>query len=123
LLGPLFGFTFAPGEEKPAALTIYILERVTLLSIFATVLGVSARLYRTSLHNWVVATHRSNALQAYEAFAAATKDKPGADELLAQALALVFTPKDTGYSKASGAPDASQFIPALFKRVPPPNAG
>jgi hypothetical protein len=100
------------------ALTLYIFERVTLLSILATILGVAVRLHRASLHNWVVATHRSNALQAYEAFAGATKDKPGADELLAQALATTFAPKDTGYSKVSGAPDASLIFNELVKRVP-----
>jgi hypothetical protein len=105
------------------AFTLHILERVTLLSILATIVGVSVRLHRASLHNWVVATHRSNALQAYEAFAAATKDKPGADELLAQALALVFTPKDTGYSKVSGAPDGAQIFTEIAKRTLGPKAG
>ena len=101
------GEAATPSGFDDLVLTIHILERVTLLSILATVLGVSVRQHRASLHNWVVATHRSNALNSYEAFAGATKEKPGADQLLAQALALTFTPKDTGYS---GAPDATHLF-------------
>lgn len=104
-----------PSGLSDLVLTIHILERVTLLSILATVLGVSVRQHRASLHNWVVATHRSNALNSYEAFAGATKDKPGADQLLAQALALTFTPKDTGYSKPSGAPDGAHLFTEIGK--------
>jgi hypothetical protein len=117
------GAAAALASFNERALIIHILERVTLLSILATILGVSVRLLRTSLHNWVVATHRSNALRSYEAFAAATKDKPGSDELLAQALALTFTPTDTGYSKMSGAPDAALLFTEIVKRAPGGKAG
>lgn len=106
-----------PKELAAPVLAAHFFAKLALFSIPATALGVAIRQYASARHNWVVATHRSSALASYEAFARATDDKSARDALLAQALALIFSPQDTGYSKAAAAPDSTALFTELVKQV------
>jgi hypothetical protein len=117
LLAVAVSFFVIKIEGNDAQIAGQILARITLLSIPASSLGVAVRQYSAARHNWVVATHRSNALWSYQAFAEATEDKSAKDSLLAPAIALIFTPKHTGYSKAVSSTETTFLFAELIKNL------
>lgn len=58
--------------------------------------------YTTSRHNFVVNTHRQNALQTYQVLVASATTPEVQDIVLTHAARCIFDQRDTGYAKGGG---------------------
>lgn len=94
-----------------------LVGRLTCLSLLVAGVGVAVRQFSVARHNWVVASHRRNALASYEAFALAVADETAKQAMLAHAIGLVFSAQDTGYSRGKGASDSTGIFAELIKQL------
>jgi len=89
------------------------LSKTLIISTIAYLLFLSARNFLAHKHNAVVNRHRQNALQTFEALVAAAGTEKR-DIVLTHAAACIFSPQETGYTKAS----AQTNITGLVESVP-----
>ncbi|HYE05803.1 MAG TPA: hypothetical protein VEL07_09835 [Planctomycetota bacterium] len=76
---------------------VLIISAVTFGAVWAS------RNYRASLHNWVVNSHRRNALGTFEALAKAVGDDPAArNAILVRSADAIFAPMPSGYVHHDG---------------------
>lgn len=79
-----------------------IASKFLIFGVASYMLILSARNFMSNKHNAVLNKHRENALMTFEALADAATDNKLKDVILTHASACIFSPQETGYSKASG---------------------
>lgn len=78
------------------------LSKVLIFAVFAYVLLLCARNFLSSKHNAIVNKHRQNALLTFNALVEAAATEERRDVVLTYAAACIFSPQDTGFTKAAG---------------------
>jgi hypothetical protein len=93
------------------------LSKVLIFVVIAYMLLLSARNFLAHKHNAIVNRHRQNALLTFNALVDAAKAEDRKDIVLTYAAACIFSPQETGYTKAgSGQPELpASIIQALPK--------
>lgn len=93
------------------------LSKVLIFVVIAYMLLLSARNFLAHKHNTIVNRHRQNALLTFNALVDAAKGEDRKDIVLTYAAACIFSPQETGYTKAgSGQPEMpASIIQALPK--------
>ncbi len=79
-----------------------IASKLLLFAVLSYMLVLCARNFMSHKHNVVVNKHRQNALQTFKALADAATDDKMKDVILTHASACIFSPQETGYTKAAG---------------------
>jgi len=103
--------------SDPYRATQLAISKVLIFAVIAYMLFYCARRASAHRHNAIVNRHRENALLTFNAIVAAAGADDKRDVVLTHAAACIFTPQETGYTKANSAPplSASQLIEALPK--------
>lgn len=93
------------------------LSKLLIFAVIAYMLLLSARNFLAHKHNAIVNRHRQNALLTFNALVDAAKAEDRKDIVLTYAAACIFSPQETGYTKAgSGQPEMpASIIQALPK--------
>jgi hypothetical protein len=79
------------------------LSKVLVFVVLAYMLLLCARNFLSHKHNSIVNKHRQNALLTFNALVEAAGGAEQRDVVLTYAAACIFSPQDTGYTKAGGA--------------------
>lgn len=95
------------------------LSKTLIFAVIAYLLILSARNFLSHKHNAVVNKHRQNALLTYRALAEAAGSHENRDIVLAHAASCIFSPQDTGYTKASPQTNVTGLVESISKIVPP----
>lgn len=77
-----------------------IAGKILIFSVIAYVMLLSARNFLASQHNAIINKHRQNALVTFRALVDAAKDEDNSDIVLMHAASCIFTPQETGYTRA-----------------------
>lgn len=93
-----------PALEPKTALDSYqlIASKILLFAVLSYMLVLCTRNFMSHKHNVVVNKHRQNALMTFKALADAASDSKLKDIILTHASACIFSPQETGYTKATG---------------------
>lgn len=78
------------------------MSKLLIFAVLAYMLLLSARNFLSHKHNAIVNKHRQNALLTFHALVEAAGTEERRDVILTYAAACIFSPQDTGYTKASG---------------------
>ena len=76
-------------------------SKVLLFGVIAYMLILSVKNFLSHKHNSIVNRHRQNALMTFKAITDAAADDESKDIVLTKAAECIFSPQDTGYTKAS----------------------
>lgn len=79
-----------------------IASKILIFSVIAYMLLLSARNFLANQHNTIINKHRQNALVTFTALVEAAKDEDHSDIVLMHAASCIFTPQETGYTRAGG---------------------
>ncbi len=90
-----------------------VVSKILVFAVIAYMLVMSVRNYAAQKHNGVVNKHRQNALQTYKALASAAHIPEAQDIVLTHAAACIYSPQETGYTKASNSSAPSGLIEML----------
>jgi hypothetical protein len=82
------------------------LSKVLIFAVLAYTLFLCARNFLSHKHNAIVNKHRQNALLTFKALVDAAGTEERRDVILTYAAACIFSPQDTGYTKAGTATQA-----------------
>lgn len=86
-------------KEWGVALVSAVTTKALVLSLLVYGVFFCAKNYTAHRHNYVVNTHRQNALLTYRNLVDAANDEEGQDIVLMQAARCIFEQRDTGYAK------------------------
>lgn len=79
-----------------------VTSKFLIFAVIAYMLFLSAKNFLSHKHNAILNKHRQNALLTFKALTDAAKEEENRDIVLNHASSCIFSPQDTGYSKASG---------------------
>ena len=98
----LFMHKIIPGlnPENDMQSAQLIASKILIFSVIAYMLLLSARNFLANQHNAIINKHRQNALVTFRALVEAAKDEDNSDIVLMQAASCIFTPQETGYTRA-----------------------
>jgi hypothetical protein len=82
------------------------LSKILIFAVLAYMLLLCARNFLSHKHNAIVNKHRQNALLTFNALVAAAGTEERRDVILTYAAACIFSPQDTGYTKAGAGPQS-----------------
>lgn len=77
------------------------LSKLLIFAVLAYMLLLCARNFLSHKHNAIVNKHRQNALLTFNALVEAAGNEERRDVILTYAAACIFSPQDTGYTKAA----------------------
>lgn len=110
---------FAPGISELISKGLYkeasplILNKLVVLGALYFLIVWISRMYRSSMHNYVINKHRETALRTFEAFVKAGKDDMETKTfILRQTTQSIFSHQQSGYisSEADPTPSSAQVI-------------
>ncbi|MCO5078185.1 MAG: hypothetical protein M9937_21180 [Chelatococcus sp.] len=94
------------------------LSKLLIFGVIAYMVALCARNFLSHKHNGIVNRHRQNALLTFKSLTDAASGEDRRDVVLTHAAACIFSPQDTGYTRASGGQDnysATKLIEVLPK--------
>lgn len=99
------------------------ISKVLIFGVIAYMLVLAARNFLSHKHNEIVNKHRQNALLTFNALVDAAKGEDKRDIVLTHAAACIFSPQDTGYTKAAGGQDQAptkiiEILPKMGSATP-----
>lgn len=97
------------------------LSKVLIFAVIAYMLLLSARNFLSHKHNSIVNKHRQNALLTFNALVEAAGNEERRDVILTYAAACIFSPQETGYTKAGTSSQAE--LPLNIIQAVPKLAG
>jgi hypothetical protein len=98
------------------------LSKVLIFAVLAYMLLLCARNFLSHKHNAIVNKHRQNALLTFNALVQAAGTADRQDVILTYAAACIFSPQETGYTKA-GAGSQSEMPLNIIQALPKLAAG
>lgn len=93
-----------------------VASKVLVFGVLSYLVFLAARAWHSNEHNAIVNRHRQNALLTFRALVAAAKADGSQDIVLNHAAACIFSPQDSGFSRAGASEGQGMKVMELLPR-------
>jgi hypothetical protein len=103
---------FFQPEKSDAALVSWHIPRIAIIAVLFTGTLWCGRIYKATLHQYVMNRHRANSLKTFQAFVQATPNEQIRDAVLLETTRSIFSISPSGYidPKADGGEPSTHFL-------------
>lgn len=91
--------------------------RLLMFSVVIYLITFFVKNYNAQMHNYIVNSHKANALRSTVDLIGTAKQDDGNDKIVLQATQAIFTPQKSGYQGAENEPTSPNLITNVFDAV------